>query len=387
MEVAEPLFPFEVLESLAAAFSGISRTGGHLTVSTETGSISTYWTVGIGLLIAFSYRESFYMKAVIFGATGYVGSAVGRKFVERGYTVSGVTRAGRNGHGALSDAGVLPLAIDYSDENQIVAAMQGHEIIVFSAALPWSHEQGLVARMLKSLKRTGRTFLYTSGTGVLAIPNREGEWDENVFAEDDPFPFALTPTSLVRLKTESIVREASNAGLRTFVLRPGLIWGHGASLQIPRIFDSAMRTGKACYIGCGLNLYSNVHVDDLAEVFALAAEKGTPGAVYHAVAGEANFRSLAEAAGQVVGCEARSLTYEEACSLWPSAWVDMALAVNSRSRAPRTRSDLGWSPKHLDVVGDIRSGSYRDTYLSKRGWAANGYQYGGAHGDLPGSTI
>lgn len=327
------------------------------------------------------------MKAVIFGATGYVGSAVARKFVERGYTVSGVTRIGAGRRDVLAGAGILPVAVDYSDADQVVSAMQGHEVIVFSAALPWTREQGLVARMLKSLEGSGRTFLYTSGTGVLAIPARLGEWDESVFAEDDPFPFTPTPTSVVRLRTEDMVREAGRAGVRTFVLRPGLIWGRGASLQIPRIFDSAMRAGKACYIGRGLNLYSNVHVDDLAEVFALACEKGTSGAVYHAVAGEANFRSLAEAAGQVVGCEARSVTYEEACGIWPPAWVDMALAVNSRSRSPRTRSELGWSPKHLDVVEDIRSGSYRDAYVSRAGWAADGYRYGGAHGDHPGGPV
>jgi nucleoside-diphosphate-sugar epimerase len=48
-------------------------------------------------------------------------------------------------------------------------------------------------------------------------------------------------------------------------------------------------------MGLGLNLYSNIHVDDLAEAYALAHEKGTPGAVYHAVGGEANFRAVAEA--------------------------------------------------------------------------------------------
>ncbi|MER2535933.1 MAG: NAD-dependent epimerase/dehydratase family protein [Rhizobiaceae bacterium] len=327
------------------------------------------------------------MKAVIFGATGYVGSAVGRALLRRGCAVSGVTRAEGGGQDRLRDAGMRPLAIDYADVDRIVAAMQGQDIVVFSAALPWTHEQGMIARMLESLEGSGRTFLYTSGTGVLAIPNKAGTWDENVFAEDDPFPFTPTPTSAVRLRTEEMVRRAADRGLRAIVVRPGLIWGHGASLQIPRIFDSAMRTGKACYIGHGLNLYSNVHVDDLAEVFALASEKGVPGAVYHAVAGEANFRSLAEAVAQVVGCRAGSVTYEEACQIWPSAWVDMALAVNSRSRSPRTRSELGWSPKHVDVVEDIRSGSYRDTYAARTGWAANGYRYGGAHGDHPGGPI
>jgi len=105
-----------------------------------------------------------------------------------------------------------------------------------------------------------------------------------------------------------------------------------------------------------------VHVDDLAEIYCLAIECGTPGGLYHAVAGEANFRTIAEAVAEVVGCKTRSLNYQESCALWGDVWVDLALAVNSRSVARRTRAELGWEPRHIDVIEDIRSGSYRKHY-------------------------
>ena len=121
-------------------------------------------------------------------------------------------------------------------------------------------------------------------------------------------------------------------------------------------------TGSACYLGAGLNLYTNVHVRDLAQVYRLALEKGAPGALYHAVAGEANFRSLAEAVAEVMGCKARSVTLDEAKEIWTPFIGPLFFGVSSRSRAPRTRRELGWEPKYLDVIDDIRNGSYRATY-------------------------
>src|SRR5690606_34684224 len=114
-------------------------------------------------------------------------------------------------------------------------------------------------------------------------------------------------------------------------------------------FDSVARTGAACYIGAGLNLYTHVHVDDLARQYRLALEKGVPGALYHAVAGEVNWRTLAEAVAEVMGCDTRSITFEEGCELWGEMYADLFFGVSSRSRAVRSRRELGWEPTLFDI--------------------------------------
>jgi nucleoside-diphosphate-sugar epimerase len=319
------------------------------------------------------------MKALIFGATGYVGSAVGRVFLARGHEVHGVARSPGH-HDTLRAAELTPVDCVLSDNAAVRNLVARYDIVVFAAMVQWSEEAPLIEAILAGMKGGERTFLYTSGTGVLSLPNRVGEWNENNFAEDDPFPFQPTPDSVIRLRNEAMIRNASDERLRTIVVRPPLIWGNGGSIQIPRMFDSALKTGSVCYLGKGLNLYSNVHVDDLAEVYALALEKGAAGGLYHAVAGEANFRSIAEAIGVATGCPTRSIDYEAACALWGVGWVDLAIAVNSRSRAPRTRTELGWAPRHLDVIEDIRNGSYRRMFEAREGWAATGFTYTGAHG-------
>jgi nucleoside-diphosphate-sugar epimerase len=154
----------------------------------------------------------------------------------------------------------------------------------------------------------------------------------------------------------------ADSGVRSMVIRPPLIWGRGGSLQIPAIFRSVRVTGHACYVGRGLNVYSNVHVDDLAQLYRSAIERGQPGSVYHAVAGEANFRTLAECVAQVTSTTARSLSAAEAEQVWGPVVARTGFSTNSRSVALRSRSELGWEPQHLDVCDDLLHGSYSEAF-------------------------
>ena len=307
------------------------------------------------------------MKIFVIGATGYVGSHVAKAFKARGHEVTGLARdaekaARLEAHGIQAALGVM------EDLPQLAASIQGSDVVVMAAMLPFEGEVAAMAALIHVCRKSRIGHLiFTSGTGVLSIEARDGAWSQYTFAEDDPFPFPARRNRAIRIETEKLVRDASGKGLKTYVIRPPLIYGNAGSIQIPQIFESALRTGSACYRGLWLNLYSAVHVEDLAEAYCLAIEKGTPGALYHTVSGEANFRSIAEAVATVAGCGTKSLNYEEACDLWGNVWVDLALAVNSRSIAKRTVEELGWQPKNLDVIEDIRSGSYRDDYLEQQG--------------------
>ena len=301
------------------------------------------------------------MNALVIGATGYVGSHVARAMRDRGHDVTGFARTEANRQ-ALAERG---FAAASGDLDSLAGLAGDYDMVVMAAMVPFDTEMKLMRALIDGCCR-GRTrhLLFTSGSGVLSIASPDGSWSQYTFAEDDPFPFPERPNRAMRIRTEALVREGAGTDLATYVVRPPLIYGNGGSIQIPQIFESARTTGSACYLGHGLNLYSAVHVEDLAEIYCLAVEKGTPGALYHAVSGEANFRAIAEAVAAVVGCEAKSLDYEEACALWGVFWVDIALAVNSRSIARRTVEELGWTPVHLDVIGDIRNGSYAEKYRS-----------------------
>jgi len=301
------------------------------------------------------------MKALIIGATGYVGSAIARNFKAHGYETHGLARNAQN-PSALEAAGVTPVQGDLNDLAHLAALSKGYDLTVLAGLGERNQEAATVSAFIEACRGSRRRFIYTSGTGVLGIEARDGRWSDYAFEEDDPFPFPGGFTRAWRLEAENLVRKAGAEGVHAMVLRPPLIYGHGGSVQVPAIFQSAQKTGKACYVGHGLNLYSNVHVDDLAEAYRLAAEKGAPGALYHTVSGEADFRSIAEAVAVVMNCETRSVTFGEACGIWGELVAGAALAVNSRSVPRRTRDELGWEPMHLDLIEDIRSGSYRERY-------------------------
>jgi nucleoside-diphosphate-sugar epimerase len=300
-------------------------------------------------------------KTLIAGATGYIGKRIAAQLATHGYEIEGTARS-PEAEAALAAAGHKAVACDAIDIDRFVAVAKDHDVLVWAAAVPFEHEYDLLKAVINAYQGSDRTLLFLSGSGVVATDSPEGEWDVSAFAEDDPFPYPAMFTRQMRRPTEHLVEDAADRGLRTLIVRPPMVWGHGGSIQIPAIFESARRTGAACYFGKGLNLYSHSHVDDVAAVVRLALEKGTAGATYHTEAGEVNYRTIAEAVGEVMDRPARSLTYDEACEVWGEILVKMAFAVNSRTIARRTRSELGWLPAQTDLIEDIRHGSYRDAF-------------------------
>lgn len=302
------------------------------------------------------------MQVLIIGATGYIGSAVARNFLARGHRVAGLARSAESA-AALTAAGVEPIAGDVTDTARLGALVAPYEAVVFAPFLSFDAEAEPLEAIIRGMSGSGRTLLYTSGTGVLSIPTREGQWREETYAEEDPY--VPQHWLSMRVETEKLVRAAGLRGMRGIVIRPPMIWGRGGSRQVTWILESVKKTGAACYIGAGLNLYSHVNVDDLAELYALALERGANGALYHAVAGEVCWRVLAEAIAGVMGCGTRSLSWAEAVEIWGELWADLAYGVSSRSRAVRSRGELGWTPTRVDLVDYIRRGSFREAYAPR----------------------
>ncbi|TDV43116.1 NAD-dependent epimerase/dehydratase family protein [Actinophytocola oryzae] len=282
------------------------------------------------------------MKVLILGATGFVGNGLARHLTAQGHHVTGLARTAEAAE-ALAAQGITPLLGDLTTSRAAAAAA---DTVIYAAQPDPRTEEEVVAGILDALAGSGKTFVFTSGTGVL-MQRTAGAWSEDCFAEDDPF--TVEPLAAGRLAVENLVRAANTAGLRTIVVRPGLIWGPGDHGHVSMIYRAAARTGAACYVGEGLNTYSHVHLDDVTRLFTLAMANGTGGALYHAVAGEVPNRWIAEAVARDLGCPTRSLTPDEAATVW-GEFDALLLGASSRSRAPRSRQELGWTPRHTDML-------------------------------------
>ena len=296
------------------------------------------------------------MKILVFGSTGYVGGHVTARLVADGHTVTAFVR-GPASTQAVAALGAQSLIGDLADSAAIASLVAPFDAIVWAAQLMLDEERRVVSAFLDAFRGTGKIFIFTGGTSLLSI-RTDGDWDERSFAEDDIF----TPRRQIapRLGVENMVRAAGANGIRAMCIRPPLIWGNGGARYILDMYHSAARTGAVCYVGRGLNLYSNVHVEDLADIYSRAIDRGTAGALYHAVSGELNNRMMAEAIARRLGVGTRSVTVGESVEVWDKFTGPIVFSACSRTRCPRTREELGWTPRadRLDILEDCVHPAY-----------------------------
>jgi len=289
------------------------------------------------------------VKVLVIGATGFVGGATARRLAAKGNAISGLARSDEAA-ARLIEVGITPVHADLEQDIEgVVAAAKSVDAVVYAAQIAPPAELEAVSAMLDALSGSGKTFIFLSGSGVLC-QRTEGAWSADSFAEDEAF--SPEPLAVARVETEALVRSAAGRGLRSMVVRPPMIWGPGDHGHVPMVYQSVAATGAACYIGDGLATYGNVHVDDVAELFARALEAGERGALYQGVAGEIPNRWIAEAVARDLGCETRSVTMAEAGEIW-GEFGALIMSVSSRVRDTTTRKSLGWAPRNNDMLSEI----------------------------------
>ena len=302
------------------------------------------------------------MKIFIVGGSGYIGSHVTTKLIAQGASVTALSRSSSS-DATLRALGASPARGDIGNVQTLQHAASASDCVVWAPAFDPA-ELPVLEALVATLAVSGGACIYVCGTAVVAKLT-SGEPDDSVFAEDTPF----TPPRLleVRVAAEQTILSGARRGVRAMVIRPPLVFGDGGSTQIPALFDSALRSGAVRYIGRGLNRWSYIHIDDLSDVIVAALTRGTAGAIYHAVAGEADLRSMAEAAGKAVGVPAASWSTAEAeaDSGYGKFFTRIVLGSSSRTTSKLTERALGWAPKRVDLLEDIQHGSYRSRFISQ----------------------
>jgi nucleoside-diphosphate-sugar epimerase len=290
------------------------------------------------------------MNIFVTGAGGFIGGSVAAALLAAGHRVRGLTRGSANA-GHLSARGIEPVFGKLDDADVLMREARASDGVINTAS---ADHAGAVNALLAGLEGSTKPFLHTSGSSVVGDDVRGSRRSEQVFSEDTPL--AVFPLKQARRELDLSVLAAAERGVRAVVICPSLIYGvgHGLntqSVQIPFLVANAREQGAVQVVGAGLNVWSNVHIDDVVDLYLLALAKAPAGAFYFAENGEASFAELGAAIAQRLGISAvASLDPALAAAQWGEAKAYFTLGSNSRVRARRARQELGWAPQHPSAL-------------------------------------
>ena len=293
------------------------------------------------------------MEVFLTGATGYIGSAVAQALQKVGHKVSGIARTAEKAK-QLEARGVRASLGDILNPDAVAALAHAADAVIHTAntndATSAQTDAAVVRAMLKSLACTGKPFVYTSGVWVL------GSTGSNVADENTP----VNPTPLVahRPAIEQEVLGYKSQNVRTIVIRPAVVYGRGGGMTA-MLTGSARKTGAAQFVGDGQSRWAYVDVDDLAQLYVLALEKAPAGSLYNAAHGPSHrIGVVAEAASTTAGAKGKTqaIPVEEARKTM-GPFAD-ALVLDQQISSEKAKKELGWSPRAVSVLDDLKSGSY-----------------------------
>ena len=300
------------------------------------------------------------MRIFVTGASGFIGSAVVRELLDAGYRVLGLARSEASA-ASLADIGVQVHRGDLEDLESLRAGVGMSDGVIHTA---FNHDfstflancemdRRAVETMGAALSGSDRPFLVTSGVGILSVDHVRTEWDR---------PAPGTP----RAASEEAAHAAAAQGVRVSVLRHApSVHGLGDHGFVPLLIDFAREKGVSAYVGEGDNLWPAVHRLDAARLHLLALEKGGArgsdgeSARYHTVAEEGvPFREIAETIGRGLNVPVVGMSSEEAAGHF--GWFMHFAAMNMPASSLRTREELGWEPRAIGLLEDIRANGYFD---------------------------
>ncbi len=227
------------------------------------------------------------MKALVTGATGFVGSAVAKKLVEQGHTVKALVRPSsvlKN----IEGLDVEPVMGDLTDMPSLKNALRGCDTLFHVAAdyrlwVPEPEEiyranvQGTENIILAALDAGVERICYTSSVATLGLNSDGTPADEETpVSLNDMIGHYKRSKFLAEKRIKDLIREKQAP---VIIVNPSTPIGPRDIKPTPtgRMVLDAARGKMPAYVDTGLNF---AHVDDVAQGHILALERGGIGRRY-----------------------------------------------------------------------------------------------------------
>jgi nucleoside-diphosphate-sugar epimerase len=308
---------------------------------------------------------------MITGATGYVGSPVAAALGGAGYEVCGLARSLASAR-ELRSRGYMSYTGDIKEPGDLSRAIleSGARAIVHAATTGDSEaeeaDRNAVEDSLGALRDTGRTFIYTSGGWVMGeTPGSPEEPEADEETVPDPAPSLRWRPAVER----RVLAAAASHDVRTFVVRPALVYGEGGGV-VAELVQSARKRGSARYVvgdEPGSDpLWTLVHTADLGDLYARILGSAEPGGTLVIAAGTrpVPVRDIASETSRLHGTHGSHGTHHTP-EPWPlsearrelGVYAD-SLVLSQRLSGDRARRLFGWEPSGPSVLEELETGSY-----------------------------
>jgi len=301
------------------------------------------------------------VKALVTGATGFLGSHLVRKLLERGDDVRCLVRKAR--------PGITPEAEivrgDIRDPTSLAPAVKGRDAVFHCAALVGGYyardnffetnEHG-TRNVLHAAVRSGvRRFVHVSTTGVLGCRDHDGT-DESAPLENSGDPYRDS-----KVAAERVIRDGPHVSAST-IIRPGWVYGPGERNMLPQILER-LRTGRMFVVAGGTKLVHPVFAGHVVDALLLAADRAeAAGQAYNVTDGlHITMKEFLKTFARAAGVEGNirsvpyplSLTAAAAGSLYEMAVKKSAplnlhklrlLSTDFHFSVEKARRELGYHP-------------------------------------------
>jgi nucleoside-diphosphate-sugar epimerase len=312
------------------------------------------------------------VKTLVTGATGFLGSHIAERLLERGDSVRALVRQ-TSDTSFLESLGVELVRGDVTDAPSLSPALEDVDVVFHAAALvsdwgPWEGFRTVTINGTRNMLKAAAAarsprFLYVSTDGVYRYQDlRKG------VTEESPLETHFGPLDYYRRSktaAEKIARRFQRDGHAVSIVRPALILGERDRAMLPGVV-AFLKGPLSVYMGNARNPLPYVYVGDVADLCLRAATNDlAKGQIYNAVSDEpVTQRTLFETAAEIVNIRepqrhipfrlvyaiTAALEVKSRLSGWDSRpdltrFSANLLGVEFREDASKATRELGWKPE------------------------------------------
>lgn len=273
------------------------------------------------------------MKALVTGASGFIGGAVARNLLGRHVEVRALLRPGTHANVPMPEA-VHAVEGDLRDGESVIRAAAGCDAIFhvgglysFMASAEELHAINVdgTRHVIAAARKHGARLVHTSSISTIGGMKDGRIPDETQHASTTPGPYKES-----KLAAEKLVLEA---GIDAVIVNPTFPVGWGDVKPTPTggVIRDFLDGKMPAYLDTGMNV---VDIDDVAEGHWLAFEKGRTGERY--ILGNANMmmRELLQELAAISGRKAPRMKIPHAVALTLAHADALVATVSGRARVP-----------------------------------------------------